>query len=438
MRLRVILLFLAVCVAAGAQERPARKAAPAPKPAEAAKAWPIETITIKGNEVYSREQILAVAGIHPGDKVTRADIEAARDRLAASGAFDRMEFRFAPAPGARGYAIDFTVSEAGPFYPVRFEDLGIPPSEAQAALKRADPLFGDRIPPTRARIDRCAEALSAATNRKVVGSLTPDDAGELAVIFRPEGSQPIIARVVFKGSEMLHESMLENAINSVAVWRAFRESRFRMMLDGTVRPLYESRGRAGVTFPKIETSPEEGVEGVVVTVTVEEGELFTLGEVGVEGVENTAPLVKAAALRTGDLFNMDEVRSGAARIEKALRSDGYIGVTSDVSKNIDQDAKRVDVTIRVTPGPQYRFGKLRIEGLDVTTEPAIRKLWGMKPGQTFNADYPTFFLDRIREEEYFDNLGKTDSKLDVDETGRTVDVTLIFGPAVPPKKPGDR
>ncbi|MGE5487282.1 MAG: FtsQ-type POTRA domain-containing protein [bacterium] len=431
MRLRVILLLLAVCVTAGAQQRPARKAAPAPKPAEAPKAWPIETITITGNEVYSREQILAVAGIHPGDKVTRADIEAARDRLAASGAFDRIEFRFGPAPGARGYAIDFTVSEAGPFYPVRFEDLGIPPSEAQEVLKRADPLFGDRIPPTRARIDRCAEALSAATNRKVVGSVTPDDAGELAIIFRPEGSQPIIARVVFKGSQALHESMLQNAINSVAVGRAFRESRFRMMLDGTVRPLYEARGRAGVTFPKIETSPEEGVDGVLVTVTVEEGELFTLGEVSLEGIEDTAPLIKAAALRTGDLFNMDEVRSAAGRIEKALRRDGYMGVTSDVSKRIDLEARRVDVTIRVTPGPQYRFGRLRIEGLDVTTEPAIRKLWGMKPGQTFNADYPTFFLERIREEEYFDNLGKTDSKLDVDETGRTVDVTLIFGAAAP-------
>ena len=138
------------------------------------------------------------------------------------------------------------------------------------------------------------------------------------------------------------------------------------------------------------------------------------------------------------MFNINEVRSGATRIEKALRRDGYIGVTSDVSKRIDREAKRVDVTIRITPGPQYKFGKLRIEGLDVTTEPAIRKLWGVKPGQAFNADYPAFFLDRIREEEYFDNLGKTDSKLDLNETDRTVDVTLIFGPAAPPKKPEER
>ncbi len=438
MRLRVAVLILLACFAAGAQKRPAKKALPPAKPAEAPKAWPIETITIKGNEVYSREQILAVAGIKPGDIVTRAGIEAARDRLAASGAFDHMEFRFGPAPGSRGYAIDFTVSEAGPFYPVRFEDMNISEADARATLRRADPLFGNQIPPTRARITKCAEALSAAAGAKIVGSLTPDDSGELAVIFRPDGSQPIIARVVFKGNESIHESMLENATNPVAVGRAFRDSRFRAILDGTVRPLYEAHGRAGVEYTKIETAPEEGVDGIVVTVTVKEGGLYSLGKVSVTGAGNSAPLLRAAALKSGDMFNIDEVRAGAARVEKALRHDGYMNVTSDVVKNIDHAAKRVDVTIRVTPGAQYRFGKLRINGLDVTTEPVIRKLWGVKTGDPFNADYPAYFLDRVREEEYFDNLGKTSSKVDLNDADRTVDVTLIFGPAEPPKKPENK
>lgn len=438
MRLRVAVLILLACSAAVAQKGPAKKHTPAAKPTDARKTWPIETITIKGNEVYSREQILTLAGIQPGDQVTRDGIEAARDRLAASGAFDHMEFRFGPAPGSRGYAIEFTVSEAGPFYPVRFEDMNISEADARAALKRADPLFGDRIPPTRARIEKCAEALSAAAGATIVGSLTPDDSGQLAIIFRPEGSQPIIARVVFKGAESIHSSMLENAVSPVAVGRAFRDSRFRAILDATVRPIYEAHGRAGVEFTRIETAPEEGVDGVVVTVTVKEGELYSLGKLTITGAGNPVSLARVAALKSGDMFNIEEVRAAASRIEKALRHDGHMRVATDTVKSVDHAAKRVDVTIRVTPGPQYRFGKLNIDGLDITTEPVVRKLWGVKAGEPFDADYPAYFLDRVREEQYFDDLGKISSKIDLNDASHTADVTLIFGPAEPPKKPAAR
>ncbi len=436
MRLRVIGLIILLCTAAGAQKRPAAaKRTPAAQQA----AYPVESITIEGNDVYSREQILSVAGIKPGDKVTRKDIEAARDRLTASGAFDRLEFSFSPAPGGRGYAITFKLSEAGPFYPVQFEELGIDAAAAKAALKRADPLFGERIPPTKEKIALYSEALGRETGKKITGALMPDDFGTMAVIFRPAGSLPVIARVRFAGNSVVHSSQIENAINSVAVGRPYRERRFRMMLDGTVRPIYEMRGRAGVEFTKIETEKERDVDGIVLTVTVSEGESYSLGEVRVEGMDEKAgELEKAAALKPGDVFNIEEVRAAAERVEKALRRNGHMGVRSDIIKDLDRTAKRVNVVIRVEPGPQYRFGKLAVEGLDITTEPAVRKLWGVKPGQPFNADYPDYFLGRIREEGYFDNLGKTSSKLAVDEAARTVDVTLIFKGEEKPKKPEDK
>ncbi len=413
-------------MAAGAQKRPAR--------APAQTAYPVETVTIEGNSVYSREQILAVAGIKPGDKVTRKDIEAARDRLSGSGAFERLEFAFGPAPGGRGYAITFRLSEAGPFYPVEFEEMGLADAKAKEALRRADPLFGDRIPPTQTKLDRYAEVLGREIGKKVTGAVMPDDAGEMAVIFRPAGSLPQIARVRFTGNQAVHASLLENAINSIAIGKPYREKRFRMMLDAAVRPVYEARGRAGVEFTKIATEKERDVDGIVVTVEVSEGESFSLGEVRVEGAENAGALEKEAALKPGDVFNIDEVRSAATRVEKALRRDGHMSVKTKIGKRLDREAKRVDVTIGVEPGPQYRFGKLAIQGLDITTEPAIRKLWAVKPGQPFNADYPEYFLSRVREDEYLDNLGKTESKLAVDEATRTVDVTLIFRGEEKPKK----
>ena len=50
----------------------------------------------------------------------------------------------------------------------------------------------------------------------------------------------------------------------------------------------------------------------------------------------------------------------------------------------------------------------------------------MKEGKPFNADYPDYFLEQIREQGLFDGLGKTRSSVKVDEQNRIADVTLSF------------
>ena len=64
--------------------------------------------------------------------------------------------------------------------------------------------------------------------------------------------------------------------------------------------------------------------------------------------------------------------------------------------------------------------------LDVISEPAIRKMWGVKEGKPFDADYPDYFLAQIREQGLFDDLGATRSEPKVDEDKHLVDVTLNF------------
>ena len=45
-------------------------------------------------------------------------------------------------------------------------------------------------------------------------------------------------------------------------------------------------------------------------------------------------------------------------------------------------------------------------------------MWAVKMGRPFNGDYPNVFLTRLREDGIFDNLGKTSSRIELDETHR--------------------
>jgi outer membrane translocation and assembly module TamA len=140
--------------------------------------------------------------------------------------------------------------------------------------------------------------------------------------------------------------------------------------------------------------------------------------------------------RPGDIANLEEVRVGATRIVNRLRSDGYLNASSKTDRTIHEDNHTVDAVITVTPGPQYRFGRLTIEGLDLITEPQIRKVWSMNAGAPFRPEYPDQFLKDLREQGVFENLGETRAEKNINEKIKTVDVKLFFGAAKPTEKTG--
>jgi outer membrane protein insertion porin family len=163
-------------------------------------------------------------------------------------------------------------------------------------------------------------------------------------------------------------------------------------------------------------------------VTVAEGPEFKLGEVQFAGkyVAKSAQLQKVAKFKIGETANFDEISSGIVRIQKSLERQGYIRVTTSVDRAVHEKTKTVDITIHIEEGPLFTMGKLTVEGLDLNGEAGIRKLWATKEGQPFDAEYPDYFMNRVREDGLFDNLHNNKASTKVDEQNHTVDVTLRF------------
>ena len=402
-------------------------------------AWPISSLTVAGNANYSARQVLTVAGLKIGQRVTLKDFEAARDRLGATGAFEKISFKYGPTTDGKGYAVTFEVFEAGPFFSVRFEDLPAPAADLRGILERTDPLFGEKIPATEQILNRYVKALEEHLNKrgfkeKLAARVLSTDSGETAVVFLPAAPPPAVALVKFTGNEVIPTSTLANAMSGVAVGMPYKEARFRQFLDTNVRPLYEARGRLRVAFAEIRTEPAKDVKGLVVTVRVEEGASYNLGQVRIESpVIAETELQKIADLRPGDVANFQQVQAALNRLEQRHRREGYMRAAARADRSMNDQRRTVGLAIHVEPGPQYVFGALTVEGLDLNGEAAVRKLWGLKEGQRFNADYPDHFLERIREEALFDNLGKTRAVLHQNDEARRVDVRLIFAAPEKPK-----
>jgi len=428
--LALVLLLAPVQSFAQTPKKPAKKAAAQPAPADK---WPLQSILVEGNHNYTRQQILAVSGLKIGQMAGKSDFDAARDRIQATGVFETVSYRFAPAADGNGYAATFQVTEVGQLYPLIIQGLPIQLPDFEAWVKSKDPMYNGKLPGTAEALKRYAAfaeeyLIFKKQPDKVIAKLGPTGVDQYGVILRSAKPIPTIAEVKFTGSKVIPATTLQNRIAEVAIGFPYSEDGFRGLLNTSIRPIYEARGRVGVTFTKITTEKAADNEGVVASVTVDEGEEYKLGEVRIVGdyARRSAELLRVGKFKPGETVNFDEIAAGVDRIKKPIERQGYMHASATVERAVNDKTKTVDISIRVVPGAQYVMGRLNIEGLDLNSTAGIRELWAPKEGKPFDAAYPDYFLNRVREEKMFDHLNDAKASTKIDEKNHTVDVTLVF------------
>jgi outer membrane protein insertion porin family len=440
-RLAAAVLLAASLCAGQTRAHHAKPAAPPDQQDQSS--WPLSSLTVSGNHAYTREQILAAAGLRVGEVVSKKAFEAARERLLATGNFRTVGYSYEPNEQGNGYSGRLEVAEEDQLYPIGFDSLPATNEELLAVLKAKDPLYGDRVPATEPVVQRYVGYLAAylagkGYHEKITGALAAESTPELVLLFRPS-IRPSIAQVKFTGNKAIRQEELQVAIANVAVGTVYIAPRFQAFLDNSVRPVYESHGYVRVTFPKVTVEKATDVNGVVVTVQVDEGQIYKLAAVK---APETAELVKIAGLKTGDVFDGSQVSKAQQKIVATWHRRGYMHASTSVDRQINEKDKTVTLLLHVDAGPLYTFRTLTIQGLDVVSEPAIRKMWGMPVGHPYNVDYPDRFLKVVKEEGVLDNLGDTKADAKVDEDAHVVDVTLLFNGTLSEKgkkrREGDR
>jgi len=147
-------------------------------------------------------------------------------------------------------------------------------------------------------------------------------------------------------------------------------------------------------------------------------------------------LVKPAEIKTGEAANFDKVNEGLEKMQKAVVRAGYLDGKVTADRVIDDAKKTVELAVHVDAGPLYIMGKLNIVGLDLNGEYEMKRIFSIKEGKPFNPEYPNAFLNDVRQQGLFDNLGDTKAATQVNRQDHTVDVTLTFGGKAPPPKRG--
>ena len=160
--------------------------------------------------------------------------------------------------------------------------------------------------------------------------------------------------------------------------------------------------------PKIERKRD----GLVVTIKIDEGEQYKVGNVDIGG-DLLADMEAARdhlTLAPGEVFRTSKLRDDITALTEVYGDKGYafVNVTPDTAVNPTD--RTVDVTYKVSKGPEVMIDKVEITGNTKTRDKVFRRELELEEQQRFSGSKLRRSQERLRRLGFFEDVNITTRK----------------------------
>src|SRR6266545_2835486 len=191
-----------------------------------------------------------------------------------------------------------------------------------------------------------------------------------------------------------------------------------------------SRGYLQATFGQ--PTKEIDGRGLVLLVPVNEGVLYRLGEIKIDGAEAVAPekVREMRSLQPGDIANGEEI--GKWLFEDLKRTYGEIGhieYTAEVEPEFKEAANGankgiVDFKVTIDEGRQFRVSAIRFEG-SILPDKELLSLLPIRAGDVFNQRLFEESIERLNKSGHFELIDKDrDTNFTTDEEQSLINIVI--------------
>jgi len=293
-----------------------------------------------------------------------------------------------------------------------------------------------------------------STVRTEVRQIPPAAVGITFVI--KEGPKVKVGKIKFEGNKNVNSRTLRYAMKNLrpigVPHSIFLENIFARTYDATklaedterVRNEYQNRGyfkanpgdpktqihdtgHTGGHIPLLQGGPGKAVD---ITMSIEEGERYTLGGITFKNnkaVQNVKGLRAIFPIKDGEVFSKEKVGKGLEALRKAYGQLGYINFTSIPDTRFDDDKKEIFLDIDVDEGKQFYVRRIEFQGNTTTRDKVIRREIALEEGNIYDSRLWELSLQRLNQLGYFDQLKPDDPNIttrQLDEKNGQVDLTL--------------
>ncbi|RWA64207.1 outer membrane protein assembly factor BamA [Mesorhizobium sp.] len=377
----------------------------------AAEAAVVSRVEVTGNQRVDADTIRNYIQIKPGKAFSSSDIDDAVKALFGTGLFSDVQINQV------GSSLVVKVSEYKVVNQVLFQGNKKLKDNALAVAVQLKP----RGTFSQQTLDSDVDAVKAAYRRigrddaAVTTQIMELGDNRVNVVFNiNEGGRTQIAAINFVGNSAYSSRRLSDVIATKrSSWLSFvlrddvyDEDKLRADQE-LLRRFYYNHGYADFQVVSAVGELDDTTNKYTVTITVQEGDRYTFGDVS---VESTIPEVDSKALESvvethkGDVYNAKDVEDSIIALTEKVAGSGYAfaQVTPRGDRNFENHT--ISVVYTIDQGTKAYIERIEIRGNDRTRDYVIRREFDVSEGDAFNQVLIQRAKKRLEALNYFDKV----------------------------------
>ena len=370
----------------------------------------VNSISISGNKRVERETVISYLGFKEGENVDRSLISEALKRLYSTGMFSSVDIQEDMG------VMTINVTENSAIGKIAFEGNKRIKDEdlnKEVELKARSIFSQAKVQSDVARIQEMYRR-----NGRYSATITPKiierEKNTVDLVYEiNEGPVAEVRKIFFVGSKAYTPHVLRKIIRTEETsWYQFLTDNDKYDQDRTnfdkelLRKFYTDRGYADFQVKSVnaELSPQQ--DAFYLTYTIDEGERYNFGKVGVEsklkGV-NIDTLQKLLTTKEGEIYNGSKIEDGVDAIIKNLGDDGFAFVNVDplIRK---QPGNKIEIAYAINEAPRVYVERINITGNTRTLDSVLRREMRLAEGDPYSASKLKRSEQRLNNLGYFESV----------------------------------
>ena len=402
------------------------------------------SIKVAGSQRFLEADIAAASGLRLGTTVTEDDFKKAAVRLGDTGIFTDIAYSYTYS--SAGTKLEFKVSDAPKFVPVRFEDfVWFSDTELLQRIKEHEPLFDGQLPLSGRLADEVSDTLQGMLVEKAIpGHVDYVRSGANngpvdSIVYQVSNVLIQIRNFEFKGAAETDIPALKAASERLA-GREYSRGTLNALVQKQLLPVYYARGylkaEFGVPEPNVVQQPSAQGDNndlrnltiVDVMFSVTPGRQYKLKALEWTGNREitTDQLQKMVRAQPGQPANTVRLAENLKEIQQLYGSRGYVGAAVTPEPAFDDSAGTVAIRLNVNEGSVYHMGELEFRGLDNSLTAKLRNAWKIRPGDVYDATYLSEYLPAAHKLLPSNLDWEVESHVTANIREKTVDVDLVY------------
>ncbi len=352
----------------------------------------VREIQVTGNKRVEPETVRSYLTFSVGDSYDPSKVDKSLRALFATGLFADVKI-----DRAGGGVVVVAVVENPVINQIAFEGA----TEVEKSTLVGEIQLKPRAVFTRAKVQADVQRILDVYRRqgRYAATVEPKvielDQNRVNLVFEiKEGAATKVKSVQFIGNRAFSDSQLRDIISTQqsGLFDFLKNASFydpdRMALDRELlRQYYLKQGYADIRVVSANADLDREGSGFFMTFVIDEGEVFTFGDIK---VESALPGINIEKLRSdlltspGQVYNASDIDKSVEKLTLLVSEQGYAFARVRPKSDRDASARRISISYVIDEGPRIYIERINVIGNTRTRDHVIRREFRLAEGDAFN------------------------------------------------------